>query len=270
MTVGDFLAQASRDLHRSGITTARLDVLILLEDVLQMNRASIFAHPEKELSASNVSSLNNYITQRKRHVPLAYIRGKASFYGRYFVVNKHVLVPRPETEAMINILRELSLPAEPNIADIGTGSGCLGITAALELPHARVFLYDIDVSALKVAVTNIALHGVSAQPAKQDLLVNCREDFEVILANLPYIPTAQGLNRAATHEPRHAIFSGEDGLDHYRQFFKQIALLASSPRHLIIEAEPYQHLTLQQLAAQSGYMLRKSEGFIQHFALVAT
>ncbi|HEX8763020.1 MAG TPA: peptide chain release factor N(5)-glutamine methyltransferase [Candidatus Saccharimonadales bacterium] len=267
MTTGEYLTQASVVLEVAGINTARLDVLILMEDVLKTSRALILAHPEKALLPAQTSLLNKFITRREKHVPLAYIRGKAAFYGREFIVNEHVLVPRPETEMMISFLKNIDLPEQPKIADVGTGSGCIGITAALELPTARIFLYDIDKAALKVAATNVGLHRVPVQLRQQDLLEGCHEHFDVILANLPYVPTTQDLNKAATHEPRQAIFSGKDGLDHYRRFLEQLTDLPSLPRHLIIEAEPSQHATIAGMASRHGYTLKKSEGFVQHFAL---
>lgn len=266
-TVGEVLRVAAQTLGRAGIETSRLDVLVLLEDITGISRSSLLAHPEIELSKTQYIRLNNYITQRKKHVPLAYIRGKAPFFGRDFAVNTHVLVPRPETETIITFLKGLALPARPKIADVGTGSGCIGITAALEIPGADIYVYDISPEALKIAARNAAAHHVSVRSARQDLLRDCRESFDVILANLPYVPTEQAINKAAAHEPRQALFSGRDGLDHYRAFFDQLAALPALPRTVIIEAEPHQHTELARLADRQGYALKKSEGFVQLFAL---
>ncbi len=266
-SLSDVLAAATRKLTDAGISTARLDILILLEDITGMDRSALLAHPEMELLHDQIDLLNKYVTQREKHVPLAYIRGRTSFYGRDFMVNDHVLVPRPETETIITFLKELALPTPVKVADVGTGSGCIGITAALEIPHAEVFVYDISSDALKVTAANATAHHVSVHAAQQDLLRDCHESFDVILANLPYVPITQHINKAAAHEPKLALFSGQDGLDHYHAFFDQLSGLPALPRTIIIEAEPHQHNELNHLAASQGYALKKSEGFVQLFAL---
>src|SRR5882757_1324613 len=123
MTIGEYLPMATKQLQDAGIESARLDVLIVLEDVLSMDRSRLFAHPEIELNQAQIDQLNTFITQRKLHTPLAYIRGRVAFYGREFAVNTHVLVPRPETESMVDLLKEISFKRPPLLADVGTGSG---------------------------------------------------------------------------------------------------------------------------------------------------
>src|SRR5256885_12647046 len=145
MTIGEFLKTTAAALQQAGIESARLDMLILLEDELRQDRAVLLAHPEREIPAPIFARLYKKRTQREGHIPLAYIRGKAPFYGRNFVVNEHTLVPRPETEIMIVLLKKLAAGLVPGtrplrIADIGTGSGILGITACLELPGSSVDL----------------------------------------------------------------------------------------------------------------------------------
>lgn len=263
MTVGSFLEQAVRDLTDSGVQTARLDALIVIEDVTKQNRANLLAHPEQKLTESQIHKLNTYIIQRKHHVPLAYIRGRAAFFGRWFIVDSNTLVPRPESEAMIELLLKLGLRA-PTIADIGTGSGCLGITAALEIPAAHVFLYDLSSSALRIASANAEQLQVGVHIALQDLLENDTESYDVLLANLPYVPIGYPVNKAARHEPDLALFSGDNGLDHYRRMWKQLQRRAK-PQHVIIEALPEQHPELMALAQDAGYALQASEGYAQHF-----
>ena len=265
MTVQEFLGQATLQLQAAAITSARLDVLILLEDVLNKDRGLLLAHPEIVLTDSQLDLLNTFIVQRIKHLPLAYIRGRAAFYGRDFIVNTHVLVPRPETESMITLLKDCHFLEGAKLADIGTGSGCIGITAALEFPAAEVYVYDTSAEALKVAAANAALYKVRVQAAQQDLLTGAQEHFAVILANLPYVPTDYPVNKAASLEPAEALFSGTDGLDHYRIFWKQIAGLATKPQDVITEALPAQHASLTQLAAEAGYALHANLGFAQRF-----
>lgn len=270
MIVNNFLHRATGKLEKAGIASARLDVLILLEDVLARNRASILAHPELNLSSRQITMLNNYITQRTLHTPLAYIRGTSMFYGRSFTITTDVLVPRPESEAMITLLLRISkrAPNALHIADIGTGSGCLGITAKLELPTAQVGLYDISPAALACATHNAKLYGVEVMIEKVDLIKEVSTPgsrYNVVLANLPYVPDDFPINQAAAHEPKIALFAGSDGLDLYRRIFMQVATLTDRPRHIITESLQPQHSKLKNIAKKAGYYLQETEGLAQHF-----
>ncbi|HEY5805914.1 MAG TPA: HemK/PrmC family methyltransferase [Candidatus Saccharimonadales bacterium] len=264
MTVQEFLKEATRILREAEISSARLDCIILLEDALGLERAAILARPETEVTQPQLSKLNKEIAQRTKHVPLAYIRGEAPFYGRDFIVNAKVLVPRPETEIMIEMLKKLPLPASPSVADIGTGSGCIGITAALELPGAQAELYDIDAEALEVAAENVRTLKANAKIQESDLL-EAKPTTDVILANLPYVPERYEINRAAGHEPKHAIFAGEDGLKLYRKFWGQVATLPQKPQFVLTESLPPQHNDLSLLAKHSGYTLVTIQNLIQVF-----
>jgi release factor glutamine methyltransferase len=263
-TTAEWLSKGGKILSAAGIATARLDCLVLLEDALWVDRAAILAHPEHTISQAKLAKLNKQITQRRMHVPLAYIRGKAPFFGREFALNSRVLVPRPETETMIEMLKKLPLPAPPRLADIGTGTGCIGITAALEIPRVKVGLYDIDPAALRVARRNAKALQTTVLCRKSDLLEKT-DPADVVVANLPYVPERYAINRAAEHEPKHAIFGGKDGLNLYRRLWEQIAERAEKPLFVLTEALPPQHQDLAALAKTAGYHLFAAEDFIQVF-----
>ncbi|MET0779847.1 MAG: HemK/PrmC family methyltransferase [Candidatus Saccharimonadales bacterium] len=266
-TVGDFLKEATKTLATAGIGSARLDVMILLEDIIEKNRAYLLAHPEHALTTSQTAALHKKITQRIKHVPMAYIRGTAPFYGRMFTVNEQVLVPRPETEAIIDMLKALPLGAAPRIADIGSGCGCIGITAKLELPAAAVWLYDIDFAALVVAKTNAHNLKAVVHATQADLLKDVDGTFDVIAANLPYVPTTLGVNEAAKHEPDLALFAGPDGLDAYRDFWKQLGGRSQKPTYILTESLILQHTKMVALAGLAGYKLSGTDHLIQQFTL---
>jgi release factor glutamine methyltransferase len=267
MTADEFLKNTTAELHQSGIATARLDCLILLEDELGQNRAHLLAHPETELTPAQLHRLQAKIARRVGHEPLAYIRGRAMFYGREFAVSPHVLVPRPESETMIDMLKALPLPPQARVADIGTGTGCLGITAALELPGAKVDLYDIDGAALVCARRNIRAHKLALDTYQENLLEHAAgRPYDVLLANLPYVPDDYPVNDAARHEPPRALFAGADGLDVYRRFWAQLGSSAHKPAHILTEALPAQHADMQHLARDVGYKPVAANDFIQHFS----
>lgn len=186
MKLEEWLDWSVKKLEKAGVGTARLDCLVLLEDELGKDRSWILAHPEVALQGGALKALNKKVARRIKHEPLAYIRGYTEFYGRKFGVNKNVLEPRPESETMIELLKQQvnRLPfnyargkqvmgyrkKELVIADIGTGSGCLGITAKLEVPEAEVIAIDIDPNCLKVARQNAQALGAKIKFRQGDLL----------------------------------------------------------------------------------------------------
>jgi len=265
MTIGEFLAKSTASLQSAGVDTARLDTLVLLCDALDCDKAYILAHTDQNLSHDQLQPLETHVATRSRHIPLAYIRGHAMFYGRSFVVSSDVLVPRPETETIIELLMQQRLPERPRIADIGTGSGCIGITIALELPASTVDLYDISSKALEVAQKNsVELHA-PIRTFTSNLLTGLQDAYDVIVTNLPYVPDAYPINEAARQEPPLALFSGIDGLDHYRAFWKQLDGLELKPSTIITESLPSQHHALASVARIHGYVLEETKDFIQLF-----
>lgn len=271
MTIQEFLKHAVSSLSQAGIATARLDALILLEDELGRSRAQLLAHSEDEIPPKTEVELNTKIAQRAKHTPLAYIRGKVEFYGREFAVNEHVLVPRPETETIIDELKaalQKTVPhTRPTIVDVGTGSGAIAVTTKLEFSQAKVIATDIDAEAIKIARKNAKKHGADITLLSGDLLqpLTAKHQSMVILANLPYVPERYGINPAAEHEPKHAIFSGKDGLNLYRKFWEQIAALPRQPLLVLTESLPTQHDDMLDIARHAGFELRGSQDFIQVF-----
>jgi release factor glutamine methyltransferase len=203
MKVEQWLRAATKKLNEAGIGSARLDALILLEDELGIERGHILEKPELEISKTKKKRLDSKLRRRQRHLPLAYIRGHSEFYGRKFLVNRHTLEPRPESETMIDMLLMLPLLKNYKFADVGTGSGALGITVALELNSKDVDLYDVDANALAVARHNIELHELGLKTYKRDLLRSYTRPYDILLANLPYVPDHYRVNQAAAMPPQH-------------------------------------------------------------------
>jgi release factor glutamine methyltransferase len=269
MTVNEYLRAATAKLKSADIETARLDSLILLEDCLNTNRAHLLAWPEEELTSTQIKWLDRRIKRRSSHEPLAYIRHTCEFYGRPFYVNNHVLVPRPETEPIIDLVRKISLGHTLRIADIGTGSGCIGITTSLEIKNVQVDLYDIDLGALTVAKKNARTYqntGITFY--HENLLQNLAENYDVIIANLPYVPDGKPENIDVYFEPSLALFAGNDGLDLYREFWSQLQNMDAKPHYVLTESRPqHQHTVLASLASTAGYKLLTTDNFIQEFIL---
>ncbi len=270
MSIAEWLFETMEKLGKAGVDAPRRDALVLLEDTINKNRAWVLAHPEHDLSGGVLKKVNTLIGRRINREPLAYIRGKAWFYKQFFAVTPDVMIPRPESEAFIDLLKELN---PKTIIDIGTGSGCLAITAKLEFPHAEVIAIDISIAALKIARKNARahnvniefLHGSLLKPLDSSLLIT---SDALIMANLPYVPIDLITSPEIRQEPPEALFSGPDGLDHYRRLFEQIANNSQfvRSRYMLTESLENQHRDMEQLARKAGYTLGKTDVLVQQFA----
>ncbi len=234
-TVGELLRLSTAYLAGKGNDMPRLDAEVLLAAALGLDRVGLYVGYERPLEPAEVDCYRAMIARRGRHEPVAYILGRKEFMSRSFQVTPAVLVPRPETEhlveAVLDVLRALP-KAAPAILDVGTGSGIIAVTLACELPQAQVVAVDVSPAALAVAAENAASHGVSERITCRvsDLLAGLPADlvFDCIVSNPPYILERElaGLPPEVRHEPRLALAAGPDGLAVIRQ------LLAAAPAWL--------------------------------------
>lgn len=255
MNISTWLIKSMKRLGESGVDAPRRDSLVLLEDTLDKDRAWVLAHPEKELNKEQTDQLETLVARRVRREPLAYIRGKAWFFGRFFNVNPDVLIPRPESEDTIELVKSID---PKHVVDIGTGSGCLAITIKLELPKTEVTATDIDQKALKVAQKNASYHNANINFVQSDLLSSISELIHTdtaIVANLPYVPSGLITSPEIRQEPSGALFSGTDGLSHYDKFWGQVGELETKPQYVLIESLESQQKDLESLARRAGFTL---------------
>ncbi len=282
MTTQEWLKNATQSLLKAGIPSARLDAELLLAHALGKPREYLFAHPEAILKSplrkgTAFTVLNGWLERRMTREPVAYIVGEKEFYGRMFRVDKNVLVPRPETEEMIYLLKQIveyeignKKYGELQIIDIGTGSGCLAIITKLELPETTVIAVDTSKDALEVAQENARKHKANVTFLHGSLLEPLLHSsffilHSILLANLPYVPLDYPINEDARHEPDEALLGGVDGLDLYRELFAQASHLPQKPTLVFTEALPTQHAALTGIAEIHGYRLDRASGFIQVF-----
>ena len=244
---------------------------MLLEDITLIDRAQLLSKPDNTLNENQLKAYTRKILDRAKHVPLSYIRSKSEFYGRDFFINQNVLEPRPESETLIEefLLITKDNQSETTVVDMGTGSGALIISAKLERPDITAIGVDVDPRCLAVAHKNAAQYRQNIAFYTSDLTLSLPKSVwsnspqSIVLANLPYVPNDWQINRAATHEPKLAIFGGVDGLKLYRKLFKQLSMLNYPPTWVLTEAMPPQHKKLLQVAARSGYAHAKTNDFIQ-------
>ena len=274
MNISTWLKHAAEHLKNAGITSAQLDAELLLANTLRKNRTYLHAHLDEEVDPRRVDIAEARLSLRLDRVPLAYILGEKEFYGRNFSVSPSVLVPRPESEEMINLLLKL-VPRDDQprtLIDIGTGSGCLGITAALELPdNWHVVLSDISPKALSVAEKNAKKLDAKVFTQKQSLLLGQFEKLDCILANLPYVDKSwKNTSPELHHEPPEALYAGEGGLKLIRELIQQAPKHMTNQGLLFIEADEEQHQTIVAFGNQNGFLHLETSGLIVALRFVGT
>jgi release factor glutamine methyltransferase len=269
MRLSDWLDQATHTLKTAGILSAQLDSELLAGFVLKQSRTWLHGNPEYVLTTSEHNLLNSLLERRTGQEPIAYIIGSKEFYGREFAVSPDVLVPRPESENLIDIIKTLEV-SDIKFIDIGTGSGCLAITTALEQPTWSGTATDISQEALNVAKQNAKKFEAKNLVFKvQNLLADDATNYNVIIANLPYVAYMLHGKSDIKHEPDIALFADHDGLALYEELFQQIGARTSKPAHILTESLKTQHQDLQKIAKDAGYLLEETKGLIQHYVPVS-
>lgn len=222
---------------------------------LQKTTSWIISHPETILADQQVQALDNAVERLLTGEPLAYITGVRSFFGLDFFVDPRVLIPRPETELLVEhaISWLVENPDRREIADVGTGSGAIAISLAHRFPDLKVTAVDRSLSALEVARKNASRHNVTGQIQfiQSDLLEGVKAKFDLILANLPYIPI-RDLDSLAVQkfEPRNALNGGADGLDLLTKLINSIPVNLTQGGCVILEIQYNQHNSVERIAAR--------------------
>lgn len=271
-SISDWLRQATAELKKVDIPSSRLDAEIILAHTLRKSRTYLHAHLDERLTPHQHEIAAARLDLRHDRTPVAYIIGHKEFYRRRFRLTPATLIPRPESEDMITLLREitatrphiLDAPAE-HLVDVGTGSGCLGITAKLELPNLDVTLLDISRHALNVAEINAELLGAKVTIAQSDLLSSYPLTAHYILANLPYVSPEWERSPETTHEPAIALFADNGGLALIDKLLVQVPPKLRSDGYLFLEADPRQHEAIKATAKNHGLSVYKTRGFILCF-----
>ena len=256
-----------RELKRAGTASPELTADILIGFVIERNRVFVLSRPEYPLNEDSRARLEILTARRARGEPLQYLTGTREFYGRTFHVTPDVLIPRPETEFLVETALELvkknrkMLPAVIRFADVGTGSGCIAISLLCEIPDAYCCAIDCSFPALAVAGKNARLHCVDGRLARLclDLFtgITPRERFNLILSNPPYIAQMDYNNlpvEVRDFEPGIALFGGSDGFEIYRRLIPaSFGQLAAGGR-LILELGAGQADEVERLAVKAGFL----------------
>jgi release factor glutamine methyltransferase len=273
MTIESWLRQATKELQTSDIPSAYLDAEIILAHTIRHPRTWLHAHIDENLDDRQVEIANARLDLRKSFVPVAYIIGHKDFYGRRFKVSPATLIPRPESEAIVELLSRYLPTTQPlntsiaskRLVDIGTGSGCLGITAKLEHPELDVTLLDVSPDALRVAKKNAELLSAEVSIQKSNLLIDYAYTPDIILANLPYVDESWERSRETMHEPGIALFASDGGLRLIKKCFDQLSNRTNIGAIAIFEADPRQWDVIERIAQESGFALDEKQRFVASF-----
>lgn len=267
--INDWLTRATTELRAAGIPSARLDAELILSHTLRVSRTVLHAHPETPLTERQEDIANARLALRRDRVPVAYIIGHKEFYGHRFIVNSATLVPRPESESLIELLEKI-IPRnqsllggeQQRLVDVGTGSGILGITAKLLHPdELDVTLIDNSRHALAVAKKNAAQLKADCHVLQSDLLASYPFTADVIMANLPYVDPEWERSPETDHEPAEALFAAQGGLSLINELLIQSRTHLRPGGHMILEADPEQHERIIAEARHSHLVLVETDGY---------
>lgn len=252
-----WLRDAAEQLADTGISSALLDAEIILAHTLRRSRTWLHAHDDEIISLRDLEIIGARLDLRLDRTPIAYIIGHKEFYGRLFKVTPSVLIPRPESETIIELLHNLCDGSPKTLIDIGTGSGCLGITAKLEHPELSVTLVDISHHALTVAEKNAEALGATLTLVKNDLLApnpQLPARADIIVANLPYVDRSWERSPETNHEPGLALFAEKHGRALIEKLLQEAAPYLDPDGRLLLESDPEQHAAIIDYATTLGYI----------------
>lgn len=268
MTIGYWISTATKQLIGAKVPSAHLDAELMLAHTLKKGRTFLHAHGDEKLLDRHKEIADTRLQLRLDRVPLAYIIGHKEFYGRNFKVTPATLIPRPESEDIIHLLKDIVsstvalIPGGKNLVDVGTGSGCLGITAKLELPELNVTLLDISAHALNVAEENAEALHASVTTNRSDLLQNYPFTPDIIIANLPYVDPGWETSPELMYEPEVALFATDSGLMLIKKLILEASDLLPQEGVLLLEADIRQHDSIQLFAKSHGLRHVETRGLI--------
>lgn len=275
-TAENWLKKAAEKLQNAGITSAQLDAELILARALKIERTALHANPQKKISKLKLFHANNWLNQRAKRVPLAYIFSEKEFYGRNFFVNQNVLVPRPETETLVEITEQIAeqiyaknAGEKVKILDVGTGSGIIPVTLAAELGEkVAVCASDISLKALSVANLNAKrILGHEIPLFISDLLAKIPseilQEIEIITANLPYV-NREWINFAEAnelhHEPQIALYAEDGGIELIKKLIQQTEICPKL-KFLVLEADPEQFAEIETFTAKFGFSNSETQNY---------
>lgn len=267
-TVQRILQWTTGFLQNKGIESARLEAELLLANARKCQRIHLYTSLNDELKEAERATMRGFVKRRANREPLAYITGTKEFYGREFSVGQGVLIPRPETETLVDVCLDLLPKGQSStIAEVGFGSGCVSVTLAKQLPMLNVIAGDVSDDALKFAETNAEKHGVQDRiewlmaDGIAELKFPVDPQIAGIVSNPPYIRNDELPElepEVRMHEPEIALTSGDDGLDLVRRLISEASQVLQPGGWMVLEVDPAQCATVETLYQQAGFSTSKT------------
>lgn len=267
MTLSEWLRQATAALAEAGIESPALESQVLAAHVLQVDRTQVLVHGEWLVPAE----LDALLERRLGREPLAYLTGVREFFGLRFIVGPGVLIPRQETETLVEAALELDLMAPAKVLDIGTGSGCVAISIAFERPDWQVSAVDVSAAAAGYATRNAEALGTHLEVIEGDVFsgVLASRRFDLIVSNPPYVGTGDPLPpEIQLHEPPQALYAGDDGLDFYQRLAREGLAWLEPGGWMLLEVGDSQADAVQHLFAQAGWRIHPARSDLSGIARV--
>ena len=256
MTVGQLLAEAAGAFpKRGGLPDPAREARWLLARALGRSEAWVLAHTGEPVTAAVEDRFRRWLVRRAAGEPAHYIVGSCPFWGRLFAVTPAVLIPRPETELLVECALTLARPSFPRVLDVGTGSGCLAVTLALEMPGAAVWGTDLSIAAVEIARGNARVLGAEAQFAVGNLTRHLRGPVDLVVANVPYVPDREIPElpiEIRGFEPHLALAAGEHGTDLLLPLIADLPRLLAGGGHALIEIGASQRAMIDGAVASAG------------------
>lgn len=255
MTYREAVESGTKSLADAGVPDAALDAWYLLQMVCKIERSYYYVHGEEDITQDAQKEYEIAVQKRAEHIPLQYIIGEQEFMGLRFKVNSNVLIPRQDTETLVEQVLKVVKPGM-KVLDLCTGSGCVLISVLKNAPELTGMGSDISKTALLVAKENAKLHEVDAEWVRSDLFDNITETFDVIMANPPYIPTGEILSlmpEVRDFEPENALDGGADGLDFYRKIAGQVKDYLNPGGYVYMEIGYDQGEAVSELMRNAGF-----------------
>lgn len=268
-TIAQSIIEGSRRLRAAGVDHDRLTAGLLLRHLIGVERTHLLTRSEEQIGGDQYRDYLALIERRAAGEPLQYVTGRQEFYGLDFIVTPDVLIPRPETEFLIERVMKLAEESERDsllIVDVGTGSGCIAVTIAKLLPGARLIATDVSQAALTVAQRNAEHHGVRdrIEFLEGDLVAplldrGLQGAVDILASNPPYVNQdgRQFLQREVREwEPKEALFGGADGLDFYRRLLAETPIILKPTGHMVLEIGFSQFEAISEIVSGSALQLR--------------
>lgn len=255
MTYREAVEFGTKCLTDAGVPDAALDAWYLLQMICKIERSYYYVHGEEDITQDAQKEYEIAVQKRAEHIPLQYIIGEQEFMGLRFKVNSNVLIPRQDTETLVEQVLKIVKPGM-KVLDLCTGSGCVLISVLKNAPELTGMGSDISKTALLVAKENAKLHEVDAEWVRSDLFDNITETFDVIMANPPYIPTGEILSlmpEVRDFEPENALDGGADGLDFYRKIAGQVKDYLNPGGYVYMEIGYDQGEAVSELMRNAGF-----------------